>query len=59
MCKLDLEKAEAPEIKLPTLVGLQKKPGSSRKEKKKNIYFGFIDHAKTFDCGSLQVVEIS
>ena len=45
MCKLDLEKAEEPEIKLPTSAGLLKKPKGSR-----NIYFCFIDYAKTFDC---------
>ena len=31
MFKLDLEKAEEPEIKLPTLAGSSKKQGSSRK----------------------------
>ena len=31
MFKLDLEKAEEPEIKLPTLVGSQKKQENSRK----------------------------
>ena len=31
MFKLDLEKAEEPEIKLPTLVGLSRKQGNSRK----------------------------
>ena len=31
MFKLDLEKAEEPEIKLPTSVGSQKKQESSRK----------------------------
>ena len=31
MFKLDLEKAEEPEIKLPTSVGLSKKQGSSKK----------------------------
>jgi len=46
MCKLDLEKAEEPEIKLPTSTGTQKKLESSRK----NIYFCFIDYAKAFDC---------
>ena len=46
MFKLDLEKAEDPEIKLPTSVG------SSKKARKfqKNIYFCFIDYAKAFDC---------
>jgi len=42
---LDLQKAEEPEIKLPTSVGSLKKPKSSR-----NIYFCFIDYAKDFDC---------
>ena len=44
--KLDLEKAEESEIKLPTTVGSSKKQESSRKE----IYFSFIDYAKAFDC---------
>ena len=44
MCKLDLEKAEEPEIKLPTSVGSSKKW-----EFQKNIYFCFIDYAKAFD----------
>ena len=47
MFKLVLEKAEEPEIKLPTPAGSLKKQGSSRK---KNIYFCFIDYAKAFDC---------
>ena len=46
MFKLDLEKAEEPEIKLPTAIGSLKKQENSRK----NIYFCFIDHAKAFDC---------
>ena len=41
-----LEKAEEPEIKLPTSVGSWKKQESSRN----NIYFCFIDYAKAFDC---------
>ena len=41
-----LEKAEEPEIKLPTSSGPCKKQESSRK----NIYFCFIDYAKVFDC---------
>ena len=44
MCKLGSEKAEEPEIKLPTSVGSSKK-----QEFQKNIYF-FIDYAKAFDC---------
>ena len=43
--KLVLEKAEEPEIKLPTSAGSSKKQESSRK----NIYFCFIDYAKAFD----------
>ena len=46
MFKLDLEKTEEPEIKLPVSSGLLKKQESSRK----NIYFCFIDYAKAFDC---------
>ena len=45
MFKLDLEKAEEPEIKLPTSAGSSKK-----QEFEKNIYFCFIDYAKAFDC---------
>ena len=45
MFKLDLEKAEKSEIKLPTSIGSLKK-----KEFQKNIYFCFIDYAKAFDC---------
>ena len=47
MFKLVLEKAEGPEIKLPTSAGSLKRQKSS---KKKNIYFCFIDYAKAFDC---------
>ena len=43
MFKLDLEKAEEPENKLPTSVGSLKK-----REFQKNIYFCFIDYAKAF-----------
>ena len=39
------EKAEEPEIKLPTSAGSLKKL-----EFQKNIYFCFIDYAKAFDC---------
>ena len=45
MFKLYLEKAEEPEIKLPTSAGSTKKQEGSRK----NIYFCFIDYAKAFD----------
>ena len=41
MFKLELEKAEEPEFKLPTSAGLSKK-----QEFQKNIYFWFIDYAK-------------
>ena len=44
MFKLDLRKAEEPEIKLPTSVGSQKEQENCR-----NIYFYFIGYAKTFD----------
>ena len=46
MFKLGLEKAEEPEIKLPTSLGTSKKA----REFQKNIYFCFIDYAKIFDC---------
>ena len=45
MFKLVLEKAEEPEIKLPTSAGSSKK-----QEFQKNMYFCFIDYAKAFDC---------
>ena len=45
MFKLDLEKAEEPEIKLVTSVGSLKK-----REFQKNISFCFTDYAKAFDC---------
>ena len=46
MFKLVLEKAEEPEIKLPTFAGSLKKQESSRK----NVYLCFIDYVKAFDC---------
>ena len=46
MFKLDLEKTEKPETKLPASAGSSEKQESSRK----NIYFCFIDYAKAFDC---------
>ena len=45
MFKLVLEKAEEPEIKLPTSAESWK-----MQEFQKNIYFCFIDYAKGFDC---------
>ena len=45
MFKLVLEKAEEPEIKLPTSAG-----PSKNKRVPENIYFCFIDYAKAFDC---------
>ena len=45
MFKLDLEKAEEPEITLPTSAGSWKK-----QELQKNIYFCFLDYAKAFGC---------
>ena len=44
MFKLVLEKAEEPEIKLPTSAG------SSKKQEFQNIYICFIDYAKAFGC---------
>ena len=45
MFKLDLEKAEKPEIKLPTSIGSQKKQESSRKTST-----SAIDYTKVLDC---------
>ena len=46
MFKLVLEKAEKPEIKLPTSAGSLKKQQSSIK----SSYFCFNDYPKAFDC---------
>ena len=46
MFKLILEKAEEPEIKLPTSAGSLKKQQSSIK----SSYFCFDDYPKAFDC---------
>ena len=43
---LGLQKAEEPEIKLPTFAGSQRKQGGFQK----NIYFCLIDYTKAFDC---------
>ena len=45
MLKLDLEKAEEPEIKSPTSIGSLKQQESSWK----NIYFCFIGYTKASD----------
>ena len=45
MFKLDLEKAEEPEIKLPTSAG-----SSTARAFQKNLCLSFIDYAKAFDC---------
>ena len=45
MFKLVLEKAEEPEIKLPTFA-----ESSKKQEFQENIYFCFIDYAKACDC---------
>ena len=47
MYKLDLEKAEKPEITLPTSIGSYKKQWHT---KNPSTYFCFIDHVKAFDC---------
>ena len=52
MFKLVLEKAEKPEIKLPTSTGSSKK-----EEFQKNIYFGFIDYAKAIDSVDYNKLE--
>ena len=45
MFKLDLEKAEEPEIKLPTFFWITEKA----REFQKIIHFCFIDYTKAFD----------
>ena len=45
MLKLDLEKSEKPEIKLPASMGSEKKQGISRKTSTSDL-----DYAKGFDC---------
>ena len=45
MFKLDLEKAEEPEIKLPTSVDHRESKGIPKK-----FNFCFIDYLKAFDC---------
>ena len=45
---LGLEKAEEPEIKLPTSAGSSK-----------NIYLSFIDYIKVFDCVDHNKLESS
>ena len=46
MFKLDLQKAEEPEIKLPTSIGSSKKQESSRKTSTSAL----LTYAKAFDC---------
>ena len=55
MYKLDLEKAEEPEIKLPTSVGSQKKQKNSRK----TLFSASLTVLKFLLCGSQQTVENS
>ena len=55
MLKLYLEKAEEPEIKLPTSIGSLKKQESSRKR----FTSALLTNGKAFDCGSQQTVENS
>ena len=45
MFKVLLEKAEEPEVKLPTSA-----ESSKKQEFQKNVHFCFIDYAKAFDC---------
>ena len=46
MCKLDLEKAEEPRDQIANMHWIIEKA----REFQKNIYFGFIDYTKAFDC---------
>ena len=53
MFKLVLEKAEEPEIKLPTSTGSSKK-----QQFQKNIYFFFIDYTKGFGIVNKAEVDV-
>ena len=62
MDKLVLEKAEEPEIKLPTAAGSSKKQESSKKTSISALLTlpkVLLDYAKAFDCGPQQTVENS
>ena len=50
MYKLDLQKAEEPEIKLATSTKSKVVGAVGRGEFWKNIYFCFTEYAKDFDC---------
>ena len=52
MYKLDLERAEEPEIKLPASHWIIEKA----REFQKNIYFCFVDHKKAF--GAVNKAEV-
>ena len=54
MFKLNLEKAEEPEIKLPTSIVSLK-----QQEFQKYVYFCFIDYAKAFNCVNHNKLENS
>ena len=59
MFKLDLEKAEEQEIKLPTCIGSCMREFQKQESSKKNIYFCFTDYAKAFDGADHNKVENS
>ena len=50
MFKLDLEKAEEPDIKLPNLLDHRKSKRIAQNKTKQNIYVCFTDYTKAFDC---------
>ena len=53
MFKLDLEKAEEPEVKLTTSFGSSEKQGNPKRKANKQTnknYFCFTFYAKVFDC---------
>ena len=55
MFKLDLEKAEEPELFYANIHWVIERT----RELQKNIYCFIIDYTKAFDCGSQQTVENS
>ena len=50
MFKLVLEKAEEPELKLPTSIGSSKTKTKTKTWDFQNIYICLIDYAKAPDC---------
>ena len=60
MFKLNLEKEEEPEVAIICwIIEKARVPKKKQNKKPKNIYFCFIDHAKSFDCVNHNKLENS